>query len=280
MKEKIKKSSATLARIAKKLDISPEQLLDKLSFLAPHRQPPQRVIHLTDNEMLRAYTVKCVGIGNIVTAMGEFMEYAFEVDDAWTEYSVLVKAKAYDDYRMPVFSPDKMLTRFDSHCETQMLFHDQTCDCMQQLTLAMQMIQQHGEGVIVHIKRHEGRGKGIGSKLDQLAICRTLGVNTVDGSLLRAIYLEDIGVDEFPVISVLDKRDFVGCVAILKYFGINNDIQLLLQTNNPYKMKALKENGYNCEFFEIRPADAPQESLENSKAKCEHLGHKHLTYEK
>lgn len=263
-----------LAEVAKNLNLSEKEVLKKIGYIFHDNRPQPRIIHLTSNDELKHYNVTCKGIGNIINEFGEFIEYAFEVDDRWQDYSVLVKAKKFDSYRMPIFEMrDYFLTRFDSHCETQMLFGDKTCDCMEQLHMAMDLISQHGEGAIIHIKKHEGRGKGIGSKLDQLSICHDLGIDTVAASLLRAELIENIDTTLFTPTQIIDSRDFLGCVSILKYFGVPTRIKLMLQTNNPMKMKALNENGYQCEFFNIH-TEPNEQNRHHLASKKEHLNHK------
>jgi len=267
------KNLSTLKKLASKMKISEEQLLEKVGFLFTENRPSSQVFHLLDKEVLREYRITCTGIGNIKRPEGDFIQYSFEINDEWKNYSVLVKASSYDSKRMPQFSKtDYFLTRFDSHCETQMLFGDLTCDCMGQLQMAIQKIAERGEGAIIHIKNHEGRGKGIASKLDQLAICCELGIDTVTASKLRAELVEGIDVEHFPLLSVIDTRDFLGCVAILKFFNVPTNIKLMLQTNNPNKTKALLENGYELEYYNVhtKPHDLNRHHLQ---AKKNELGH-------
>ena len=264
-----------LTEVAQKLKLSESEVLEKIKYIFQEHRPQPRIIHLTSNDELKYYNVVCKGIGNIKNEFGEFMEYAFHVDDRWKDYSVLVKAKQFDRNRMPIFeSKDYFLTRFDSHCETQMLFGDKTCDCMEQLHMAMDLINQQGEGAIIHIKKHEGRGKGIASKLDQLSICHDLGIDTVVASLLRAELIEGIDTTLFTPTQIIDSRDFLGCVSILKYFNVEKLIKLMLQTNNPMKMKALIENGYQCEFFNIH-TELNEQNKHHIESKKLHLNHKY-----
>ena len=269
----MKKTLPTLEKLASELDISEETLLKRIGFLFPENRPSAKCIHLLDKEILKEYHVICNGIGNIKHPLGDFVQYSFEINDEWKSYSVLVKASSFDEKRMPHFEKsDYFLTRFDSHCETQMLFGDLTCDCMGQLQMAIQKISERGEGAIIHIKNHEGRGKGISSKLDQLAICNELGIDTVTASKLRAELVEGIEVQNFPLLSIIDIRDFLGCVAILKFFKVPTKIKLMLQTNNPNKTKALLENGYEFEYYNIH-TEPHELNKHHLQAKKNELGH-------
>lgn len=238
--------------VLKRTGLNESGLTEKIKFLYKKNKPKSKNFNLLDGDSLKTILVNCTGIGNIINEHGEFFQYSFVLDDNWIEYSVLVKATKYDN-DFPVFKKeDYFLTRFDSHCETQMLFGDKTCDCNEQLDLAIKKIAERGEGAIIHIKKHEGRGKGIASKLDQLRLCKELNIDTVLASRLRAELIEGIhNAIELPPIAVIDKRDFIGCVAILEYFKVPKRIKLLLQTNNPMKMKPLLDNGYDCEFHNI-----------------------------
>lgn len=267
------KKLPTLNKLASDMGISEELLLEKVGFLFGEKRPSAQVIHLLDKESLKEYRVTCTGIGNIKHSTGDFYQYSFEINDEWKNYSVLVKASSYTDNRMPIFAKtDYFLTRFDSHCETQMLFGDLTCDCMGQLQLAIQKVAERGEGAIIHIKNHEGRGKGIASKLDQLAICHELGIDTVTASKLRAELVEGIEVERFPLLSIIDTRDFLGCVAILKFFNVPTKIKLMLQTNNPNKTKALSENGYHFECYNVH-TEPHELNRHHLQAKKNELGH-------
>lgn len=267
------KKLPTLKKLASEMGISEEQLLERVGFLFTENRPSAQLIHLLDKETLKEYHVTCTGIGNIKHPSGDFIQYSFEINDEWKNYSVLVKASSFDEKRLPRFEKtDYFLTRFDSHCETQMLFGDLTCDCMGQLQMAIQKIAERGEGAIIHIKNHEGRGKGIASKLDQLAICNELGVDTVTASKLRAELVEGIEVEHFPLLSIIDTRDFLGCVAILKFLNVPTKIKLMLQTNNPNKTKALSENGYEFEYYNVH-TEAHDLNRHHLQAKKNELGH-------
>lgn len=264
-----------LSLLARKLDLTEEQFAQKLDFLFQGGRPEEKHFELIKKGNIIPYSVRCTGIGNIKNKHGDFIQYSFEVNDDWKEYSVLVKADSFDDKRLPIFTKaDYFLTRFDSHCETQMLFGDLTCDCMGQLEMAIEKIAQRGEGAVIHIKRHEGRGKGIASKLDQLAICnRFPAIDTVEASKLRAELIEGIDTTSKQTdTSIIDTRDFLGCVAILKFFNVPTKIKLMLQTNNPNKTLALIDNGYECILDNIH-TEPHEHNRHHLEAKRNNLNH-------
>lgn len=272
----MKKKLPTLTILAMKLGLTDAQFIQKLNFLFPENRPYQKSFCLNKNCKEATYKVRCTGIGNIKNKHGDFIQYSFEVNDKWSEYSVLVKADSFDAMRMPIFTkPDYFLTRFDSHCETQMLFGDLTCDCMGQLELAIEKIAQRGEGAVIHIKRHEGRGKGIASKLDQLAICANFpSIDTVEASKLRAEIVEGIDTtsEQIDDTTIIDTRDFLGCVAILKFFNVPTKIKLMLQTNNPNKTLALIDNGYECIVDNVH-TEPHEHNRHHLEAKRKNLNH-------
>ena len=267
------KQQTMLQQVAAKKNITETEVLGKIAFLFDENRPITKTIHIVENGELRTFRVNCTSIGDIHNEFGHFVEYAFELDDRWSDYSVLVMASKFDELRLPKFEMhDYFLTRFDSACETQMLFGDQTCDCLGQLRIAMRLIAERGEGMVIHIKKHEGRGKGIASKLDQLAICEVLGIDTVAASLLKAELIEGIDIRHFTPTAIIDSRDFNGCVAILKYMGVPANIKLIIQTNNPNKTKTLRENGYTLETMQVHTV-ANDLNKENLESKREHLNH-------
>lgn len=271
----MKKKLSTLSILASKLKLTDKQLIQKLQFLFPENRPKAKTFQLIKGGNETPFKVCCTGIGNIKNKHGDFIQYSFEVNDEWTDYSVLVMADSFDEKRLPIFNKsDYFLTRFDSHCETQMLFGDLTCDCMGQLEMAIKKIAQRGEGAVIHIKRHEGRGKGIASKLDQLAICANIpSIDTVEASKLRAELLEGIDTTaQQNDTEIIDTRDFFGCVAILKFFDVPTKIKLMLQTNNPNKTLALIDNGYECIVDNVH-TEPHEHNRHHLEAKRKNLNH-------
>lgn len=60
---------------------------------------------------------------------------------------------------------EDVLVRVHSECLTGDIFGSGRCDCGDQLGLAMQLIEQAGRGAVVYLRGHEGRGIGLGHKL-------------------------------------------------------------------------------------------------------------------
>jgi 3,4-dihydroxy 2-butanone 4-phosphate synthase/GTP cyclohydrolase II len=58
-----------------------------------------------------------------------------------------------------------ILVRVHSECLTGDIFGSARCDCGDQLSMSMEMIEKAGRGVLVYLRGHEGRGIGLGHKL-------------------------------------------------------------------------------------------------------------------
>jgi 3,4-dihydroxy 2-butanone 4-phosphate synthase/GTP cyclohydrolase II len=135
-------------------------------------------------------------------------------------------------YGRPEGKPD-VLVRMHSECLTGDVFRSRRCDCGGQLDIAMAQIQAAGEGVIVYLRGHEGRGIGLLHKL-------------------RAYQLQDGGLDTVAANLELglpvDARDYGVGAAILVDLGLST---LRLLTNNPAKRAGLE--GFGLEIVERVP---------------------------
>jgi 3,4-dihydroxy 2-butanone 4-phosphate synthase / GTP cyclohydrolase II len=146
------------------------------------------------------------------------------------------------------------LVRVHSECLTGDVFHSRRCDCGDQLTSAMQMIEKEGKGVILYM-RQEGRGIGLVNKL-------------------LAYQLQEQGKDTVEANEILgfkpDLRDYGIGAQILKDLGIS---KIRLLTNNPKKIVGLK--GYQLEIVERVPIEiCPNEDNERYlRTKRDKMGH-------
>jgi GTP cyclohydrolase II len=120
--------------------------------------------------------------------------------------------------------PDPVPVRLHSACLTGDLFGSLRCDCGQQLRGSLRVFAASGGGVLLYLAQ-EGRGIGLGNKL-RAYLLQQEGLDTVDadGTL-------GFGADE---------RRYDAGIEILRHLGIER-VQLL--TNNPEKVRALREGG-------------------------------------
>jgi 3,4-dihydroxy 2-butanone 4-phosphate synthase / GTP cyclohydrolase II len=142
-----------------------------------------------------------------------------------------------------------------SECLTGDVFGSLRCDCGVQLRDAMRRIEAAGEGVIVYIRGHEGRGIGIMHKLQAYKL-QDGGADTVEANI-------ELG---FPV----DARDYGTGAQILAQLGLT---KLRLLTNNPDKRAALE--GYGLEVVERVPVETVPNvhNLRYLETKRDKLGH-------
>jgi 3,4-dihydroxy 2-butanone 4-phosphate synthase/GTP cyclohydrolase II len=121
------------------------------------------------------------------------------------------------------------MVRIHSECFTGDVLHSQRCDCGEQLELSINLIQEHGYGFIIYLRDHEGRGIGLAEKIKAYQL-QDQGMDTVDANL-------HLGHE-------IDARDWSDAIAIVRSLGLQ---ELIMLTNNPNKVSALKSSGIKVE---------------------------------
>ena len=150
--------------------------------------------------------------------------------------------------------PDPMPVRIHSACLTGDLFGSLRCDCGEQLRGSLREFAACGGGVLLYLKQ-EGRDIGLANKL-------------------RAYTLQEHGLDTVDADGTLgfgaDEREYAAAVQMLGTLGVKR-VQLL--TNNPAKVRALREAG--IEVIERRPlyGTLNRYNLPYVKAKMQRAGH-------
>lgn len=120
---------------------------------------------------------------------------------------------------------EQSFVRFHSICHTGDIFGSRRCDCGYQLQQSLKMIVENGHGALFYLANHEGRGIGLFSK--SLAyLLQEQGMDTVDAN--HALGFED------------DLRAYDEPLFILQAMRSK---PVVLITNNPKKLQALKEKG-------------------------------------
>ena len=134
------------------------------------------------------------------------------------------------------------------------IFGSLRCDCREQLTKSMQMIEKEGKGVVLYM-RQEGRGIGLVNKLKAYNL-QEKGKDTVEANI-------ELGFQA-------DLRDYGIGAQILRDLGLK---KIKLLTNNPKKIIGLI--GYGLEVVDRVPIEieANHINVRYLKTKRDKLGH-------
>jgi 3,4-dihydroxy 2-butanone 4-phosphate synthase/GTP cyclohydrolase II len=184
----------------------------------------------------------------IPTEWGEFTCYVFEsVLDPSDHHVALVMGD--------VDGADEVLVRVHSECLTGDVFGSLRCDCGPQLASAIQKVAEEGQGVVIYLTGHEGRGIGLAHKIRAYSL-QEQGFDTVDANV-------ELGL---PV----DNREYGIGAQILVDLGITT---MRLMTNNKAKYGGLE--GYGLRITDRVPLEIVPNlhNVEYLKTKKERLGH-------
>lgn len=146
------------------------------------------------------------------------------------------------------------LVRIHSECLTGDVFGSKRCDCGPQLQEAIRLIEANGNGYVIYLRDHEGRGIGLAEKI-------------------RAYVLQDSGQDTVEAnISIgqpIDDRSYEDAAAILKRLAVND---LTLLTNNPQKGLALTSQGIMVKIQQLKVSanEHNKKYLETKRDKLNH----------
>lgn len=148
-----------------------------------------------------------------------------------------------------------VLVRVHSECLTGDIFGSLRCDCGSQLDAALAQIAEAGQGVLIYLRGHEGRGIGLGHKIRAYGLQDT-GLDTVDANL-------ELGLPA-------DSREYGIGAQMLVDLGIST---MLLMTNNPAKYGGLE--GYGLDItgrIALQTVPTP-ENIAYLRTKKQRMGH-------
>jgi len=195
----------------------------------------------------REKLVRRVSEARIPTQYGDFTAHVFASLLDNTEHLAFVRGE--------VAGQQNVLVRVHSECLTGDVFGSLRCDCGVQLDRALARVAAAGQGVVVYLRGHEGRGIGLGHKLRAYSL-QDQGRDTVEANL-------ELG---FPA----DSREYGIGAQILVDLGVTT---MRLMTNNPAKYGGIE--GYGLEIIERVPMHTVpnEENIAYLRAKQDKLGH-------
>jgi 3,4-dihydroxy 2-butanone 4-phosphate synthase/GTP cyclohydrolase II len=191
--------------------------------------------------------VRCMAMTVIPNRYGKWRTFAYE--DILRKESHLAVVLGEIDAETPT------LVRVHSECLTGDVFGSFCCDCGEQLDRAMQLIAEHGSGVVLYIRHHEGRGIGLVDKI-------------------RAYSMQDAGMD------TIEANEAIGLPADGREYGIGSQIlydlgirKMRILTNNPRKYFGVADMGLEVvEQVPIRILSNPYNER-YLKTKRDRMGH-------
>ncbi|XP_017244237.1 monofunctional riboflavin biosynthesis protein RIBA 3, chloroplastic isoform X2 [Daucus carota subsp. sativus] len=241
-------SVSVLSDIVDAEDGSVSSLTNLRKLASEHSIPIVTISDLIRYRRKREKLVERTSVSSLPTKWGLFEAYAYRSKLDGIEHIVLVKGN--------IDNGQDVLVRVHSECLTGDIFGSARCDCGNQLDLAMQIIEQAGRGVVVYLRGHEGRGIGLGHKLEAYNL-QDQGHDTVEANL-------ELGF-------AADARDYGIGAQMLRDIGVHT---MRLMTNNPAKFTGLK--GYGLAAVGRVPVMTPiteenKRYLETKRTKMGHI---------
>lgn len=193
-----------LFKIAKKFNLKIISIKDLIEYRMKHERLVTREVEV-----------------DMPTKYGHFRVRAYSQPGASEPHLAIIKGSWKEN--------EPVLVRVHSSCLTGDILGSLRCDCGDQLSRALQMIEKEGKGVVLYMQQ-EGRGIGLLNKL-------------------KAYQLQEQGFDTFEANIKLglpmDARDYGVGAQILNDLGIT---KMRLMSNNPKKRVGLI--GYGLEIVE------------------------------
>lgn len=191
------------------------------------------------------------GSADLPTTFGLFKALAYGSRSSDVEHLVLTMG----DVSTARDSTKATLVRVHSECITGDLAGSLRCDCGSQFREALELIAASGVGALIYLRGHEGRGIGLGHKLQAYAL-QEKGRDTVDANI-------DLGLP-------IDSREYAIAAHILADLAVD---RIRLITNNPDKHAALVANGIDVVDRVRLDSRATAENISYLRTKRDRMGH-------
>lgn len=234
----IMSDDGTMARVPELLQIAAEFSLKIITVknLIEYRLQSEKLVRKITQEV------------SLPSRFGDFRLQLYEDIMNGEQHIALIKGA--------VATNDPVLVRVHSECLTGDIFGSKRCDCGEQLSASLEMIEREGRGVVLYLRGQEGRGIGLHNKL-MAYVLQEQGRDTVEAN-------EELG---FPP----DLRHYGIGAQILADLGLK---KIRLMTNNPMKVVGLQ--GYCLEIVEVVPIQVPPNEVNERylKTKRDKLGHR------
>ncbi|WP_338051626.1 3,4-dihydroxy-2-butanone-4-phosphate synthase [Pseudonocardia acidicola] len=221
------------------------------AFARRHGLPHLDIAELVQHRRRTEPLVEPTGDAHLPTSAGTFHAWSFRSRLDGLEHLALTMG----DLAAADARPEGVLVRVHSECLTGDVMGSLRCDCGTQLRRALELIASDGAGVLVYLRGHEGRGIGLGRKLQAYAL-QEAGRDTVDANL-------DLGL---PV----DDREYRAAAAILARLGVH---RVRLITNNPHKRDELTDAGLQLLGRVALPPELTTDNIRYLRTKRDRLGH-------
>ena len=190
--------------------------------------------------------LKFIETSKLPTDIGEFTVHAFTDQKESKDHLAICMGD--------LLTNEPVLSRIHSQCITGESFFSMRCDCRYQLTESLQQIANVGRGVVFYLQQ-EGRGIGLSNKIKAYSL-QDKGLDTVEAN-------HQLGFKE-------DERTYETVSGMIKFLAIK---KLDLMTNNPKKIKALKDMGIEVNQRIPLSSDTNKYNEKYITTKIKKLGH-------
>ena len=190
--------------------------------------------------------LKFIETSKLPTDIGEFTVHAFTDQKESKDHLAICMGD--------LLTNEPVLSRIHSQCITGESFFSMRCDCRYQLTESLQQIANVGRGVVFYLQQ-EGRGIGLSNKIKAYSL-QDKGLDTVEAN-------HQLGFKE-------DERTYETVSGMIKFLAIK---KLDLMTNNPKKIRALKDMGVEVNQRIPLSTDTNKYNEKYISTKINKLGH-------